>query len=130
MLYVMPLLDGTKSLADITSKAVRSGVFFKGIEDNDYVEIIHDAKKPHMREDIVRVGNFPNKKPMLRYRPGYKNWKAVARVEFMKHLITAEQVLLVLDQAGACAGICEWRPEKNGTFGRFRVIQAMPAKLA
>jgi hypothetical protein len=43
-------------------------------------------------------------------------------VEFDHHSIAVEQIFNLVNRAGFAVGICEWRPERNGPFGRFRVV--------
>jgi hypothetical protein len=85
-----------------------------------------------MREDMVRVGG---KGPGtgtadLRYRAEYQGWKVKLRVEYNATIISLEQLLNLVSLAGFSVGICEWRPEKKGQFGRFTVGQVIGEKAA
>lgn len=76
-----------------------------------------------MREDMVRVGG---KGPGtgtadLRYRAEYQDWSAVLRVEYNASIVSLEQFMNLISLAGFSVGICEWRPEKNGQYGRFAI---------
>jgi hypothetical protein len=92
--------------------------FFVGNPGEDLVPIISDGP-PVMREDMVRVGQGVAD---MRYRAQYTNWSCKVPVEFNPRLISAEQIFNLFDNAGYSIGICEWRPEKDGQFGRFRVV--------
>lgn len=84
-------------------------------------------KKCVMREDVVRVGSFPNKTADLRYRPEYQEWSIEIDVEFSEHMLNANQVVNLAQLAGFHNGLCEWRPQKKGDFGRFEVeFQSAP----
>lgn len=74
--------------------------------------------RPVMREDMVRNSNG---QPDIRYRPMYEEWSCKVKVQFNPRMITAEQLVNLFNNAGASVGICEWRPEKDGIFGRFQV---------
>jgi hypothetical protein len=74
--------------------------------------------EPVMREDMVRVGMGTAD---IRYRAEYQTWRVVLRVEFMPNLIDLDSIVALID-AGGANGICEWRPEKNGSFGTYQVI--------
>jgi len=76
------------------------------------------ADEPLMREDMVRVGMGTAD---IRYRAEYRAWRALLRVEFMPNLIDLDSIVALVD-AGGANGVCEWRPEKNGSFGTFQVI--------
>jgi hypothetical protein len=41
-------------------------------------------------------------------------------------LLQRDDVLALVDRAGFGVGICEWRPEKGGEFGRFEIDQNVP----
>jgi hypothetical protein len=42
-------------------------------------------------------------------------------IKFNTSAISAEQVANLLNVAGFGVGIGEWRPERNGSYGRFHV---------
>lgn len=75
-------------------------------------------KSCNMREDMVRVGMGTAD---LRYRPEYTDWSVDLTIEYNSNVLQAEQVLNLIRLAGFSVGICEWRPEKNGDFGRFDI---------
>lgn len=96
---------------------VRKGIFFVG-EEGIFVPLITPGAK--MREDVVRVpaktGNAD-----LRYRPMFETWKAKLRFEYDAALLRVDDIVSLLDRAGFGIGIAEWRPEKDGEWGRFQV---------
>lgn len=76
------------------------------------------AVKPVSRRDICRVKGGG---ACIRYRPMYETWEADIAIEFNENAISKEQLLGILELAGFGVGIHEWRPEKDGNFGRFQV---------
>lgn len=74
--------------------------------------------EPQPREDMVRVGMGVAD---IRYRPEFTNWRILAAVKFNASVVSAEQIANLLNTAGFAIGIGEWRPERNGQFGRFHV---------
>ncbi len=80
-----------------------------------------ECKRVVMREDVVRVGKFPNKTADIRFRPAYLNWSVDCEVEFNSHVFNASQIVNLAILAGFHVGLCEWRPEKRGQYGRFEV---------
>ena len=71
-----------------------------------------------LTEDVVRVGQGSTD---LRYRPYFYDWAVKAQWEIDADLLQVQDFLTLLDRAGFGVGICEWRPEKGGEYGRFRV---------
>ena len=104
----------------IPKHAVETSVWVEG----DLIPIKFRGKKPVMRTDPVKIGRFPNKVTTLAYRPSYPDWSCRIRVGFDKNILSAQQVIALLAHAGAKNGIGEWRPQKNGDFGRFEVKPA------
>jgi len=78
---------------------------------------------PEMDSRIVRVGNFGNKKPCTRHRGIFKKWSVTFPVEYNERVISDEQILHLYENAGFAIGLCEYRPEKDGNLGRFRVAR-------
>ena len=74
--------------------------------------------EPSPREDMVRVGMGAAD---IRYRGEFKKWKATLTIQYNASVISTEQVANLLNIAGFGVGVGEWRPERNGSFGRFHV---------
>lgn len=100
----------------ISRAVVRQAVFIVG----DYFEIKHE--RCVMREDTVRVGPFTNRQADLRYRPEYQGWSADLVFRFREDMIDREQLVALLQNAGFSVGIGEWRPQRDGQFGTFEVV--------
>lgn len=74
--------------------------------------------EPHPREDMVRVGMGTAD---IRYRGEFSTWTIDLPITFNARIVSAEQIVAMLDAGGFGTGIGEWRPEKDGQFGRFHV---------
>ena len=81
-------------------------------------ELLHVEGEPRPREDMVRVGMGTAD---ISYRPEFPDWRMLVPVKFNASVISAEQIANLLNTAGFAIGIGEWRPEKNGSYGRFHV---------
>ena len=93
------------------------GSYFLRSEYGDLGRIEGDT--PIMREDMVRIGNGSAD---LRYRPEYRNWSMNLILEYNADgEMTLEQILNVINAGGYSVGIGEWRPEKDGDFGRYHI---------
>ena len=74
--------------------------------------------EPSMREDMVRIGQGTAD---VRYRGEFKEWSIVFSLTYNARVLSAEQIVTMLDAGGFGTGIGEWRPEKSGQYGRFHV---------
>ncbi len=94
------------------------GCFFtegEGDPENPLVPIIGE---PYMRTDMCRVEG----KSMPRFRACFREWEAVLTIRYDVEVISAEQIVNLVNRAGETVGIGGWRPEKKGNFGRFQVV--------
>lgn len=81
-------------------------------------EMLRVIGEPRPREDMVRIGIGTAD---LRYRPEFPDWRIPVTLKINASVISAEQVANLLNIAGFGVGIGEWRPERNGSYGRFHV---------
>lgn len=96
-----------------TKMTVARGAFHV---EGEFVKI--EGAEPEPREDMVRVGMGTAD---IRYRAEFKNWRATVRVAYNRHALSKEQIVNLFNLAGFGVGVGEWRPEKDGQFGRFHV---------
>lgn len=71
-----------------------------------------------MREDVVRVRRGGSD---LRYRPQFRDWRTTLIVVYATSALTRDSVLSLIDAGGMGVGVGEWRPEKGGEFGTYRI---------
>ena len=82
----------------------------------EFVVLHYD--KVYMREDMVRLNGTVAD---LRYRAAFVNWWVDIEVELNVAILSVEQLLNLFNTAGFSVGVGEWRPERNGVSGRFKV---------
>lgn len=80
---------------------------------------------PSMREDMVRVGMGTAD---IRHRGEFNPWAAILPVAFNANALSAEQVINLIHAGGFGVGIGEWRPERDGVYGRYHVASAKEMK--
>ena len=120
--FRLAMIDAGTSCPGITKTAIRQSLHVL----DDFVKIHGEVS---MRRDTVRLSGAGNK-ASLRYRPGYKDWWCMLRVEYNAGMLSEEQLVNLANLAGFAVGIGEHRPQKNGSWGRFRVAtQADMARL-
>lgn len=100
-------------------KVSANGSFWlNGIDDVEFVEIETD-EPPVMREDMVKIGMGTAD---LRYRGEFRNWKCRCRISFLKNgVFSLENIISMINLGGFSCGLGEWRTEKGGISGAFRV---------
>lgn len=96
----------------LTKKTTAKGAFHVL---GEFVDVFGNL---YMREDMVRVGMGTAD---IRYRGELRDWYAILNITYNKNVISAEQIINLINMGGFSNGVGEWRPEKNGQFGTFHV---------
>jgi hypothetical protein len=86
------------------------------VDADDLVPI--EGPDPRMRRDIVRVGMGAAD---VRFRAEWLVWAIDIPLIINADVMSIEQVVNLLQLAGFSVGLGEWRPEKDGSHGRFVV---------
>jgi hypothetical protein len=87
-------------------------IFNGALDNNDKLVIA----QPTRRQDMVRVGMGVAD---IRFRGEFRDWRCRLKVNFDSSVFSPEQILNLFKRAGFGVGIGEWRPERNGPYGRF-----------
>jgi hypothetical protein len=101
----------------VTMTSLRQFVFVNGEPSADGQQMVRIVGEPVMREDVVRVGMGTD----LRYRPQFTEWSTTLEVTFVTSALTRASLLSLIEAGGLGVGVGEWRPEKRGDFGTYRV---------
>lgn len=80
-------------------------------------DLVRIDGKPRPREDMVRIAMTTD----IRYRAEFPEWETDLPVAYNSRAISIEQIVNLFNVAGFAVGVGEWRPEKDGQFGRFEV---------
>jgi len=62
-----------------------------------------------------------NRAKIMRTRPRFDKWKVTFMLELDDSIINDDQLFESLNYAGSLVGICDYRPDKGGKYGRFEV---------
>ncbi len=101
----------------VTMAALKQFLFFVGEPGADRLALVQIYGEPTMREDVVRIARTTD----LRYRPMFAEWSAHLDVIFVPTMVTRGSVLSLIDAGGLGVGVGEWRPEKDGEFGTYKI---------
>jgi hypothetical protein len=74
-----------------------------------------------MRQDTVMVGPYGRKVADIRFRGEFHGWSVKLRLSYNANALKPEQIALLVNNAGFCIGVGEWRPEKDGSHGTFAI---------
>lgn len=125
--FKLAAIDAAYSKGWIPNKKGVKGLFFIepdyiDEEGNQLVEIkTFDNAPPAKREDVVILGGM-SRTPDLRWRGQFDNWYADLRIRYDRDgIYTLEDIVNMINAGGRYCGVGEYRPEKDGQFGMFRV---------
>jgi hypothetical protein len=108
-------VDACSFIDGVTKVQARGSFHVIGAEAG-LIEIKHAGVA--MREDTVRIGMGALD---LRYRPEFSDWKCELAIHYNAAVITPEQIVNLFNVAGFAIGVGEWRPQRDGSNGMFRV---------
>lgn len=97
----------------------RQAFFVKGAPGQDGIDLVPIHGTPHMREDYVRLNG---KTADIRIRGAFGEWTADLHIELNPSMLSVESVVSLVEHAGFSVGVGEWRPEKDGPYGRFKIV--------
>lgn len=121
------IISAAVAFDDLTKVALRQALFVAPAHDPAAMLVRierYDGSPavPTMREDAVTIGINTR---ALAYRPEYAEWQLRITVDYNPRLVSEEQLLALVDQAGWGVGICEGRPERSSAlgWGRFQRVE-------
>lgn len=122
------IISAATAFDDLTKVALRQAIFVDPVASPGSLLVPiekYDGSPATgaVREDAVTIGINTRG---LAYRPEYSEWQLRVRIEFNPRLVSEQQLLALVDQAGWGVGICEGRPERSSAlgWGRFERVGA------
>lgn len=83
-------------------------------------ETVHLYGLPLVSCMMVRNSGI-NGAPDVRTRPVFREWACSITFQFIADLVKERQLLALMGAAGHIVGIGDWRGQKGGSYGRFRL---------
>jgi hypothetical protein len=119
-------VGGARFYSGVTMTALKQFMYLRGEVGDDGRALTRIEGDAVMREDVVTVGRNGSD---LRYRPQFSEWRAMLEVTYVTSALTRGSVLSLIDAGGMGVGVGEWRPEKDGDFGTYRVDPAREVEV-
>jgi hypothetical protein len=113
------MIRGAKQLG-LVMIDMKTAVFVEGeYSKRDDRELVEIKGKLTMREDMVTISGGTAD---IRYRGQLADWSAELTISYNASITSFDHIVNMLNAGGFGVGVGEWRPDKNGMFGRFSVI--------
>ena len=106
--------DKSVSMTGLRQLFMTKGVITKA----DPLALVELEGEPELREDTVRL---PNGNAEVRFRGEFEEWGAVLDVEYVASSIDRDSLLSLVAAGGRFVGVGDWRPERTGQFGTYRI---------
>lgn len=110
---------------------VESSPYFKQVGLNKklvkgQVHILGNILPIKFKDQVINEApvRLPSGNADIRYRPEFNDWSCELTIRFNETLISVEQIVNLLNYAGFCIGIGDWRMQCGGTYGMFHVETA------
>jgi hypothetical protein len=82
-------------------------------------ELIEIQGTPVMREDYAVINNGA---PEIRYRAEFTEWAMDFEIRYNAAVYSLEQIVTFFNFGGFAVGVGDWRIEKGGVFGAYKVV--------
>ena len=113
------MIRGAKQIGLVMTDA-RTSFFIHGEyctrDDRELVPVVGEVQP---REDMVRLNGATSD---IRFRGQVVKWEAELNISYNSSITSFDHIVNMLHAAGYGVGVGEWRPERDGTFGRFEVV--------
>jgi hypothetical protein len=94
---------------------------FHIIADDPASQLVAIEGEPHMRQD---VGRLENGVANVIFRPCFERWSITMKIAYNTGVVSLEQLLAAINAGGFGTGLGDWRPEKRGPYGCFKVASS------
>ena len=100
---------------------VREGLVVESVDFHYDTDALGTTPEELGRSVQHTCGVVVQRNRILRTRALFPEWSAVCTFDLAEDLIDDEQLERFMEVAGRRVGVGDWRPEKSGSHGRFKV---------
>jgi len=104
--------------ADISKSFVLQSFHIRGEAEGGMGCVLEGT--PEMVQHMVKIP-YPANVADIRYRGMFYAWSTMLDITFNEAMVSESTIVEILNVAGFGVGIGEWRPEKGGIYGQFKV---------
>lgn len=115
------IVSGTHKDLGLAMTAVKRAFFLLPDDLEKNLIKIEKCGKPKTRVDRVRLKGMGGGSTDVRYRAYFPKWEMTLNIEYDAERIDPETLVALIQRGGWSTGIGEWRPERNGEYGRFAI---------
>jgi len=115
------LVSATRFVENLAKTDVRGAFHVVNAAEGNLIPI--KTKGPNFDDQIGRIGGIQKTANHI-YRARFDDWECTVEIKYMKNAITVEQILMLFEIGGFSVGLHEFRPERDGTYGMFKVKRA------
>jgi hypothetical protein len=119
------LLNASKGIRPKGKKGSLKTVFAHIVVDEDLIGLTDHAGRPIHDYEIDSQRAIIQRQGIIRSRPKIKFWRAAVTFNFESSILgsgASGLITMVLADAGNSQGVGDFRPNKGGPYGRFRVV--------
>lgn len=124
-------IDAAYTKKWIPNKKGVKGLFFiepDFVDDEGYQLVKIQGDTPVLRQDVVILSGM-SRTPDLRWRGQFNNWFVDLKISYDKDgVYSLQDITNMLNAGGRYNGVGEYRPEKDGQYGMYRVELTKEAK--
>lgn len=113
-------VDACSHVSDLTKVAARGAFHIDG-----EIVPLEAYTGPVRRQDMVRIAMGTAD---VRIRPEFPTWQATLHLRYNAGVLSLEQIANLFNVAGFSIGIGEHRPQRDGQWGMFHVVEARPVE--
>ena len=107
--------------AGVTKASINRGIYVVG-------EHINIWGKPYMNMSVVRSSDI-NRTPDIRTRAKLPRWCSEVTIRYINPTFSQLNITSLLTNAGTLCGLGDWRIEKGGPMGGYKILTSSDQKL-